>query len=101
MTEGTGTPTVGSKVTWLTQEAFDRLQAELEHLSGPARTEATARIPAAGAEGELKENGGYPAAKDVGGEIDAPRPHSTQQPGAGEGGPPPARPPGGVGARMS
>ena len=23
--------------TWLTQESFDRLSAELEHLSGPAR----------------------------------------------------------------
>src|SRR4051812_25878540 len=71
MTEGTGTPTVGSKVTWLTQEAFDRLQAELEHLSGPARTEVTARIAAARAEGDLKENGGYHAAKDEQGKIEA------------------------------
>src|SRR5436305_8715562 len=71
MTEGTGTPTVGGKVTWLTQEAFDRLQAELEHLSGPARTEVTARIAAARAEGDLKENGGYHAAKDEQGKIEA------------------------------
>ena len=64
MTEGTAAQTSGTKVTWLTQEAYDRLQAELEHLSGPARTEITERIAAARAEGDLKENGGYHAAKD-------------------------------------
>lgn len=26
-------------VTWLTQEAYNQLRAELEYLSGPARTE--------------------------------------------------------------
>ena len=45
-------------VTWLTQEAHDRLQAELEHLSGPARTEIAERIAAARDEGDLKEDGG-------------------------------------------
>src|SRR5947209_3015812 len=71
MTEGTDTPTIGGRVTWLTQEAFDRLQAELEHLSGPARTEITQRIAAARAEGDLKENGGYHAAKDEQGKMEA------------------------------
>jgi transcription elongation factor GreA len=51
-------------VTWLTQEAHDRLKAELEHLSGPARTEIAERIGAARSEGDLKENGGYHAAKE-------------------------------------
>jgi len=57
--------------TWLTQEAYDRLSAELEHLSGPARTEITQRIAAARAEGDLKENGGYHAAKDEQGKMEA------------------------------
>jgi transcription elongation factor GreA len=57
--------------TWLTQEAYDRLESELEHLSGPARVEITQRIAAARAEGDLKENGGYHAAKDEQGKMEA------------------------------
>ncbi|GAB7031360.1 transcription elongation factor GreA [Streptomyces sp. NPDC021749] len=51
-------------VTWLTQEAYDQLKAELEYLSGPARTEITEKIQAAREEGDLKENAGYHAAKE-------------------------------------
>ncbi|MEV0223631.1 transcription elongation factor GreA [Streptomyces sp. NPDC050704] len=51
-------------VTWLTQEAYNQLKAELEYLSGPARTEITAKIAAAREEGDLRENGGYHAAKE-------------------------------------
>ncbi|WBB63485.1 transcription elongation factor GreA [Streptomyces sp. WMMC500] len=51
-------------VTWLTQEAYDQLKAELEHLSGPARTEIAKKIEAAREEGDLRENGGYHAAKE-------------------------------------
>ncbi|MEU9110215.1 transcription elongation factor GreA [Streptomyces sp. NPDC048483] len=51
-------------VTWLTQEAYDQLKAELEHLSGPARAEITEKIAAAREEGDLKENAGYHAAKE-------------------------------------
>ena len=50
--------------TWLTQEAHDRLSAELEKLSGEGRTEIAKRIEAAREEGDLKENGGYHAAKE-------------------------------------
>ena len=57
--------------TWLTQEAFDRLQAEYDELSGPGRREIAARIEAAREEGDLKENGGYHAAKDEQGKIEA------------------------------
>jgi transcription elongation factor GreA len=57
--------------TWLTQDAYDRLEAELQHLSGPGRIEITARIAAARAEGDLKENGGYHAAKDEQGKMEA------------------------------
>lgn len=56
---------------WLTQEAHDRLAAELEHLSTVGRTEIAKRIEAAREEGDLKENGGYHAAKDEQGKIEA------------------------------
>ena len=49
---------------WLTQEAFDRLKAELEHRSGGLREEIKNRIAAAREEGDLKENGGYHAARE-------------------------------------
>lgn len=51
-------------VTWLTQEAYNKLKNELEYLSGPARTEIAAKIAAAREEGDLRENGGYHAAKE-------------------------------------
>jgi transcription elongation factor GreA len=49
---------------WLTQEAFDKLQGELDNLRGPVRQEIVARISAARDEGDLKENGGYHAARE-------------------------------------
>ena len=58
-------------VTWLTQDAFDRLSAELEQLSGPGRIEIAKRIEQAREEGDLKENGGYHAAKEEQGKIEA------------------------------
>ena len=58
-------------VIWLTQEAFDKLQAELEHLRGPVRNEIVARISAAREEGDLKENGGYHAAREEQGKTEA------------------------------
>jgi len=45
-------------VTWLTQEAHDRLKAELDHLAGPARVEIAKKNNAARDEGDLRENGG-------------------------------------------
>jgi transcription elongation factor GreA len=56
---------------WLTQTTFDRLNGELEELRGPQRAEVIARISAARDEGDLKENGGYHAAKDEQGKIEA------------------------------
>ena len=57
--------------TWLTQEAYDRLQDELSDRSGPRRSEITKRIEAAREEGDLKENGGYHAAKEEQGKNEA------------------------------
>ena len=57
--------------SFLTQAAFDRLKAELDDLSGPGRTEIAKKIEAARLEGDLKENGGYHAAKDEQGKMEA------------------------------
>lgn len=57
--------------TWLTQEAYDRLKGELDVLSGAGRKDIAARIEAAREEGDLKENGGYHAAKDEQGKMEA------------------------------
>ncbi|MFJ9911565.1 transcription elongation factor GreA [Actinacidiphila glaucinigra] len=57
-------------VTWLTQEAYDQLKAELEHLSGPARAEIVAKIEEARQEGDLKENAGYHAAREDQGKLE-------------------------------
>lgn len=58
-------------VTWLTQDAYDRLKAELDQLSGPGRVELARKIEAAREEGDLKENGGYHAAKEEQGKQEA------------------------------
>jgi transcription elongation factor GreA len=60
-----------TSVTWLTQDAFDRLTAELEQLSVEGRTEIAKKIETAREEGDLKENGGYHAAKEEQGKIEA------------------------------
>ncbi|WP_068172857.1 transcription elongation factor GreA [Rothia sp. ND6WE1A] len=49
---------------WMTQDAYDRLQEELDRISGPYRQEIIERIAAARDEGDLKENGGYHAARE-------------------------------------
>ena len=60
-----------SQVSFLTQDAYDRLSAELEELSVNGRNEIAKRIEAVREEGDLKENGGYHAAKDEQGKIEA------------------------------
>ncbi len=58
-------------VTWLTQEAYDRLKAELDYLQGPYKVEIARKIEAAREEGDLRENGGYHAAKEEQGKMHA------------------------------
>ncbi|MGB4136430.1 MAG: transcription elongation factor GreA [Microbacterium sp.] len=60
-----------AQVPFLTQDAYDRLVAELEQLSTFGRDEIAKRIEAAREEGDLKENGGYHAAKDEQGKQEA------------------------------
>ena len=55
---------------WLTQEAHDRLKAELDALVA-GRPAMSAEINARREEGDLKENGGYHAAKDEQGKQEA------------------------------
>lgn len=57
--------------TWLTKEAADRLAAELAHLETTGRSEIVKKIEAARAEGDLKENGGYHAAREEQGKMEA------------------------------
>ena len=58
--------------TWLTQEAYDRLKARVRppDRSRVAPTIAK-KIEAAREEGDLKENGGYHAAKEEQGKMEA------------------------------
>ncbi|HRA75983.1 MAG TPA: transcription elongation factor GreA [Propionicimonas sp.] len=60
------TPTI-----WLTQEAFDKLTAELAYLKGDGRRLVTAKIAQARDEGDLSENGGYHAAREEQGQQEA------------------------------
>ena len=56
---------------WLTQDAYDKLKSELDQLSGPGRAEVAAKIEAAREEGDLRENGGYHAAREEQGKMEA------------------------------
>lgn len=56
---------------WLSQSAYDRLTAELEHLKTTGRKEASAAIKVARAHGDLRENAEYDSAKDEQGKMEA------------------------------
>jgi transcription elongation factor GreA len=65
------TDTATPAASYLTQEAYDRLKGELTLLSGEGRSEISKKIEAARDEGDLKENGGYHAAKEEQGKMEA------------------------------
>lgn len=56
-------------VTWLSQDAYDRLQEELAQLIA-ARPVIAAEINARREEGDLRENGGYHAAREEQGKME-------------------------------
>lgn len=56
---------------WLSQEAYDRLKAELEELRTEGRERMSAAIAAARQHGDLKENAEYDTAKDEQGRMEA------------------------------
>jgi transcription elongation factor GreA len=55
----------------LSQEAFDRLQAELTNLTTHGRTDIARKIETAREMGDLSENGDYHAAKEEQGKMEA------------------------------
>jgi transcription elongation factor GreA len=57
--------------TYLSQEAYDRLSAELEDLRTNGRPRISAEIEVARAHGDLRENAEYHAAKDEQGRMEA------------------------------
>ncbi len=59
-----------TQVTWLTQESYDRLKAELDHLIAN-RPIIAAEINDRREEGDLRENGGYHAAREEQGQQEA------------------------------
>lgn len=59
-----------TQVTWLTQEAHDRAQEELDHLIAN-RPAIAAEINDRREEGDLRENGGYHAAREEQGQQEA------------------------------
>src|SRR5687767_8321165 len=67
MTQSTETT---AATIWLSKGAFDKLTAELEYLKGPRRQEILAEISSARDEGDLKENGGYHAAREEQGKLE-------------------------------
>jgi transcription elongation factor GreA len=62
--------TTDATPTWLSQDAYDRLQAELEALIAN-RPVIAAEINARREEGDLRENGGYHAAREEQGKAEA------------------------------
>lgn len=59
-----------TQVTWLTQESYDRLKAELDQLIAN-RPVIAAEINDRREEGDLRENGGYHAAREQQGQEEA------------------------------
>lgn len=59
-----------TQVTWLTQESYDRLKAELDQLIAN-RPAIAAEINDRREEGDLRENGGYHAAREEQGQQEA------------------------------
>jgi transcription elongation factor GreA len=57
--------------TWLSQDAYDRLRAELDHLMTEGREGISAEIETARQHGDLRENAEYHAAKDEQGKMEA------------------------------
>ena len=55
---------------WLSKGAFDQLSAQLEDMKGPQRQTIVAEISNARDEGDLKENGGYHAAREAQGRLE-------------------------------
>jgi transcription elongation factor GreA len=60
-----------SAVNYVTQETFEKMQAELQHMRGVDRPAASRAIAEAREKGDLKENAEYDAAKEAQGMLEA------------------------------
>jgi transcription elongation factor GreA len=60
-----------SLFSYMTQEGYDKLRAELDELKSTGRAEAAAAIAEAREKGDLSENAEYDAAKDAQGMLEA------------------------------
>ncbi len=65
------TPAGRTNVTYLTQEAYDRLATELEHLTTEGRQRISEAIGVAREHGDIRENADYDAAKNEQGMMEA------------------------------
>lgn len=59
-----------SQITYLTQEGYDRLKAELEEMKTTGRKDVAMAIAEAREKGDLSENAEYDAAKDAQGMLE-------------------------------
>lgn len=59
-----------SKIEYLSQEGFDKLEAELKDLKSRGRREIAEEIAEARAKGDLSENAEYDAAKEAQGHLE-------------------------------
>ncbi len=60
-----------TEINYVTQETFDRMQAELQQMKSVDRPAASAAIAEAREKGDLKENAEYDAAKEAQGLLEA------------------------------
>lgn len=60
-----------SDTNYVTQDTFEKMQAELAHMKGVDRPAASAAIAEAREKGDLKENAEYDAAKEAQGMLEA------------------------------
>jgi len=59
-----------SKISYMTQEVYDRLMAELDEMKSTGREEVAKAIATARDKGDLSENAEYDAAKDAQGMLE-------------------------------
>lgn len=60
-----------TQVNYVTQQTFDQMQVELQHMKGVERVAASKAIAEAREKGDLKENAEYDAAKEAQGMLEA------------------------------
>ena len=60
-----------SETTYVKQETFEQMKAELQHMKGIQRPAASRAIAEAREKGDLKENAEYDAAKEAQGMLEA------------------------------